>query len=621
MCLCFASIDKNGRETSAFTFSGIELDRIYARFDCARNELPHVYSRKYMKKFNDIKTRNDLATLLNIPRSSLTHLLYVVKPDRCYKVFSIPKKNGGAREINAPQGVLKDVQKALARELWRYISSIPELKDTAISHAFTKKKSIITNARIHRNKRIVINFDLKDFFPSIHFGRVVGFFEKNRHFMLPHEVALIIAQIACHDGSLPQGSPCSPIISNLICQILDYRLLRVAKKYKLDYTRYADDLTFSTNLKDYSNSEASFFSEVENVIKKAGFTINESKTRIVFRSSRQDVTGIVVNKKISVNHDYCRKTKAMAYSLYTKGSFLIDGKEGSLNQLEGRFAFIDYIDRYNNASDGGVHNSTHLSGRERQYRRFLFYKYFFAAEQPLLITEGKTDMLYLKAALRSLYEKYPLIVRKNDNGSFVYNIRFLNRSKRLKYFFGASSTGGDAMTGLKGFFDGSDNREDLYHYFTNLSKKEQSNPVVFLFDNETATKRPLNKFLSQEKTLKKQQLDSLENQLWFQVFPSSKLFVLTTPLIEGRAETEIEDLLPERILSTRIDGREFSRSDKWDPTKSFGKDILSKHVYDHSESIDFSGFTPMLDALSQIIELSNNLEVSHEQEIQTADQV
>src|SRR5699024_7070708 len=109
---------------------------------------------------------------------------------------------------------------------------------------FIPGKSIITNARIHRNKRLVVNIDLKDFFPSFHFGRVRGFFEKNKYFLLSREVSTIIAQLTCYKGSLPQGAPTSPIITNLICQILDYKLLKIAKKYKTDYSRYADDLTF-----------------------------------------------------------------------------------------------------------------------------------------------------------------------------------------------------------------------------------------------------------------------------------------------------------------------------------------------------------------------------------------
>ena len=154
-----------------------------------------------------------------------------------------------------------------------------KIENTNISHAFEKRKSIITNARIHRNKRYVINLDLENFFDSFHFGRVLGYFEKNKNFMLPHEVAVALTQLVCYQKHLPQGAPTSPIITNLICQILDFRLLKIAKKYKLNFTRYADDLTFSTNDKKFLDLKEHFFKEITTDILRAGFSVNNRKTR------------------------------------------------------------------------------------------------------------------------------------------------------------------------------------------------------------------------------------------------------------------------------------------------------------------------------------------------------
>ena len=295
-----------------------------------------------MGNFSEIKTRNDFADFLRIPRNKLTHILYVKKPDSYYKTFEIPKKNGDKRKICAPSGDLKSLQVKLANALWEHQKSIWTSAGTKpnISHAFEKGKSIVTNAKVHRNKRFILNMDLECFFDSFHFGRVCGYFEKNKDFLLPREVSIIIAQIACYNGRLPQGAPSSPIISNLICQVLDMHLLKIAKKYRLDYTRYADDLTFSTNNRVFLDSYEDFIKETTALILKAGFTVNKKKTRLIYRDSRQEVTGLVVNKKISVNRTYVRTTKAMAHQLYTTGEFLIDGAPANIRQLEGRFSFI-----------------------------------------------------------------------------------------------------------------------------------------------------------------------------------------------------------------------------------------------------------------------------------------
>ncbi|AWY01573.1 hypothetical protein A8139_17590 [Marinomonas primoryensis] len=121
-----------------------------------------------------------------------------------------------------------------------------EVKQPSLSHGFVRKRSIITNAMMHIGKKNVLNIDLENFFDSFNFGRVQGFFIKNKNFQLNPIIATMIAQIACYDKKLPQGSPCSPVITNLITHSLDIRLASLAKKYKCTYSRYADDITFST---------------------------------------------------------------------------------------------------------------------------------------------------------------------------------------------------------------------------------------------------------------------------------------------------------------------------------------------------------------------------------------
>lgn len=325
-----------------------------------------------------IHSRNDLANYIGVPPKVLTYLLYIKKTENLYTTFEIPKKNGEARKICAPNDELKAVQKKLMLAILSYVQEIRKKEEIRvnIAHGFEKDKGIITNAAIHRNKRFVLNLDLNDFFDSFHFGRVVGYFEKNRHFRFSYEVAVTIAQLVCYNGKLPQGAPTSPIITNLICQPMDYHILNLAKKYKLDYTRYADDLTFSTNNHLFLDDYDEFMSELSEEIQNMGFSINPAKTRLRYRDSRQEVTGLVVNKRISVPSKFYRETRAMAHELYTTGSFNIGGIPATLNQLEGRFSFIDQVEHYNNKHDNQKHLANTLSGRERQYQAFLFYKYF-----------------------------------------------------------------------------------------------------------------------------------------------------------------------------------------------------------------------------------------------------
>src|SRR6266446_8198131 len=196
---------------------------------------------------------SDVAKLLDFKPKAVSYILYKHPEATKYKTFQIPKRNGGQRTIKAPVDALKLLQRRLSDLLQDCVDEIntaKQRKDRA-AHGFKRKRSIITNARQHRHRRWVFNLDLEDFFPSINFGRVRGFLLKNRDFELHEDVATVIAQIACHENALPQGSPCSPVISNLIAHILDVRLVHLAASARCVYSRYADDLTFSTNHRQF----------------------------------------------------------------------------------------------------------------------------------------------------------------------------------------------------------------------------------------------------------------------------------------------------------------------------------------------------------------------------------
>lgn len=549
-----------------------------------------------MSKLNNIISRDELAFLLDIPLRKLTYVLYVEGVDNYYESFEIPKKNGKSRVIHAPQKELKDIQKKLAEKLWEYHETYLEENNIVInvSHAFEKKKSIISNAVMHKKKKFVLNVDLENFFESFHFGRVRDFFNKSREFLFSEEVATVIAQITCYKRSLPQGAPSSPIIANLIFNIVDIRIVKLAKKYKLDYTRYADDLTFSTNDSNFIKCKKKFLQELSEEIKRAGFSINGDKTRLSYNNTRQEVTGLVVNDKVNVVRDFYKDTRAMADSLYRNGEFYIMGEKGTLNQLEGRFSFINQIDKYNNSKEKKKNKKIfNLNSRENEYRKFLFYKYFFKNKVPLIVTEGKTDVLYLKAALKKEYKRYPDLISKTGD-EFQFRVSFLNRTKVLRHLMGVQLDGADTMINIHNFYAGRNNLPNYYDYFVKKCSFRPEYPVVLVFDNEQKSDKPLRKFMRSIGRGKEKLFDDYMNIL-------GNLYLLTNPLIDGEKECEIEDLFSKTTLNHEINGKKFSR-EIVDNDKFYGKAKFAEYIIENYEEVDFKEFIPMLDNLNNIIE-------------------
>ena len=205
-------------------------------------------------------------------------------PGAPYIEFDIPKASGGTRRISAPRHALKTIQQTLLREI---LTKLP-LHDAC--HGFVPGRSTVTNAEPHQGARVVIKMDLIDFFPSVHYRRVMGLFE---HYGYSYQVAGVLAGLTTHrpvlddgvvawPGVLPQGAPTSPAIANLVCRRLDMRLQGLADKAGARYTRYADDLTFSFH--DGSESQCDigrFCWWVDQICQQEGFAENSGKRRIL----------------------------------------------------------------------------------------------------------------------------------------------------------------------------------------------------------------------------------------------------------------------------------------------------------------------------------------------------
>ena len=259
------------------------------------------------RKFLCLKTRGDVADLLEISETLLRKILYGVKERSRYRVFEIQKKSSKLRQISAPPKNISILQSKIRTVL----QLIYEPKYCV--HGFAKDKSILSNAKEHTCKRHVVNIDLKDFFPSINIGRITGAL-RSHPFNLGQEASIVIAQICCKsDGVLPQGGSTSPIVSNIICRSLDNDLMSFAKRNRCLYTRYADDITFSTSSFHLPNNLATALGgrlvpseKLISTIEKHGFLINREKCRYAGRMSRQDVTGLTVNEFPNVQRRYIK---------------------------------------------------------------------------------------------------------------------------------------------------------------------------------------------------------------------------------------------------------------------------------------------------------------------------
>lgn len=276
-------------------------------------------SPEYLRdKFYALKEPIDIADLLEITYSRLIYHIYLVKPEKRYQTFGIPKKSSGIRQISTPVTALKIIQ----RKLNQVLQAVYETKPSV--HGFVIGKNIVTNAQAHAKKRYVLNIDLKDFFPSINFGRVRGMFMATPYGLHP-KVATVLAQICCHNNQLPQGAPTSPIITNMICAKMDSQLQKLAKDCKATYTRYADDITFSTTLpkfpidlayiiNDEDGEKLNLGNTLLNIIIENGFEVNEEKVRLQIKGNHQEVTGLTTNIFPNVDRRYVRQIRAMLHA-------------------------------------------------------------------------------------------------------------------------------------------------------------------------------------------------------------------------------------------------------------------------------------------------------------------
>ncbi|WP_373709231.1 reverse transcriptase domain-containing protein [Kaistella sp.] len=306
-----------------------------------------------------------------------------------YHSFEIKKKSGGMRTIHAPENKLKVVLQCI--NLMFQTVFTPH----SAAYGFVEGKSVVDNANLHCGNNYVFNIDLKDFFSSIEIGRILNrlslppfnFNKQNRR----EELGNYIAWLACEntiveriiDGKiqktvkrvLPQGSPLSPMLTNIICERLDHRLTGLAKRFGVKYSRYADDITFSS-MQNVYQEEGEFRKELNRIINDQYFTINQDKVRLQKSGVRQEVTGITVNEFSNVTKTYVKRIRLWlsfwerfgtekAFVLFLNGYVKDKGHIKNLgktpmfmeNVIEGKLNYLKMVK--------GEDNSTYLRLKER----------------------------------------------------------------------------------------------------------------------------------------------------------------------------------------------------------------------------------------------------------------
>ena len=277
--------------------------------------------------FEDIKA---LASAMHLDIPRLRYLTFHRKVSKVnhYMRFYVDKKTGGKRLISAPHFHLKKVQH------WILENILYKRQTSDSAMGFVPGKSILDNARPHTGARVLINIDLKDFFPTINYKRIKGMFANMGY---SEQIATVLALLCSEpevdevmmDGELfyvhkglrflPQGAPTSPAISNIICWKMDKRMEGIARKLDFTYTRYADDMSFSASGEEAEKNMGKLLFVVKKIIAEEGFEIHPDKLRIMRKGSRKEVTGIVVNEGMSVNRKKLRQFRALLYQIEKEG--------------------------------------------------------------------------------------------------------------------------------------------------------------------------------------------------------------------------------------------------------------------------------------------------------------
>lgn len=269
--------------------------------------------------------------------------------EKMYENFDVAKKNGSLRVINAPDRRLKFIQRQIAEQL----DKLYPVRNSV--HGYVIGRSVKTNASSHLKQKYILNLDIKNFFTTITERRVYGTLYA---IGVPNDVAETIARICCFESQLPQGGPASPVLSNMVCFRLDRRLLKLAKATKCIYTRYADDISFSSlrpltvlfegALPPSGRVPIELLSaELQSAFSSNGFALNPEKIHYADKHSRRIVTGVKVNQGLNVDRRFVRNLRAALFAAevdiagaQVRYATFFGGKSSISSHLKGKIAWL-----------------------------------------------------------------------------------------------------------------------------------------------------------------------------------------------------------------------------------------------------------------------------------------
>ena len=277
-----------------------------------------------------MRTLGDIAVEMGVIPARLWGLIQ--EDFNHYYRFEISKRRGGVREILAPKSRLKEAQRWILRNI------LDKLPFSDSVHGFRAGRSVLTNASEHLGREVVAKIDLKDFFPSIRLRRVIGLF---RWMGYSREVSMVLGRLCTHKGSVPQGAPTSPAIANLVCLKLDRRMRGLAKKFQCNYTRYADDMTFSGD-GEFRRSLRRFIPLIRKIVREEGFKYAREKTHIVRKGGRQVVTGVVVNEKPGLDRRRLNQFRAIVHNCARNG-FAAENRDSDPKFKAHLLGFASYV--------------------------------------------------------------------------------------------------------------------------------------------------------------------------------------------------------------------------------------------------------------------------------------